>query len=326
MQTRGNAIILSVITVLVFTVAAANAEDYSEWYVKAQNEVTVGNYATAVRYYDNAIALNSRYAPAFAGKAVALNNLGRFDESITVADTALAIKTDPVALNARADALFALNRYAEAVEAYDLFFTYQDNIAKAYCNQGEAYVQLGQDEQGIASFEDCVRLDAKNIGGWNQMGIVLLSLGRYQEALDSFTHATQVTTSNAEVWNNKGLAYAGLENYNKALDCFKMALDLDPAFTEAKTNLDKAYLRKPFFTQTATQAPLTTTTAVTTRITTAAPPVITSEPAPVLTEVTMAHDVTAVQTKTTYAPLSPFITLIGLIAGMGLTLLMVRRE
>ena len=102
------------ILILLFSlllVPAVLAEDPMEWYTKAQNALTVGDYSTAVTYYNNALQLDKNYAPAYAGRAAALNMLGKYTEAIASADSALALKSmDPVALNARALGLFKLGR------------------------------------------------------------------------------------------------------------------------------------------------------------------------------------------------------------------------
>jgi tetratricopeptide (TPR) repeat protein len=319
MQKRFIASVLFISLLMSISVPAVLAEDSADWYVKAQNTATVGNYALAVQYYNNAISLDNNYAAAYAGKAKVLNQLGRYDEALAAADKALLIKTDPDALNARAYALFSLTRDNDAVAAYDVFFTVQKNVPDAFCTQGRAYIRLNQTEKAIAAFDRCVMLAPKSLEGWNLKGLALLSLGRYTEALDAFNHCTQITTTNAEVWNNKGLAYAGIEDYPKALDSFKMAINLDPAYDEAKANLEKAYLRKPFFTPAATQKPVIT-------LTTAAPqrtPVTTLPPAIVTTAATPSTPVPSgtpeempQAVKTTYASLSPLSVIISLISGI----------
>ena len=115
---------------------------------KGQYAVMVGNYADALTYYNNALAVDKNYAPALSGKAVALNSLGRYNEAISAADAALAIKSsDQIALNARAFGLLKSGRYAEAVTAYDALFLAGYVRADAYCNQGYAYLMLNKSDK-----------------------------------------------------------------------------------------------------------------------------------------------------------------------------------
>lgn len=318
MHKRSVACSLSICIAFLLITLPVTAEDSSDWYIKAQNAATLGNYVTAVQYYENAISLSPNYASAYAGKALALNQLKRYDDAIASADKALLIKKDPDALSARAYALFSLGRDQEAVLAYDALFTLQQNAAEGYCNQGKAYIRLNDTQKALASFNSCVRYAPKSLDGWNQKGLALLSLGRYKEALDAFNHCTQISTKNAEVWNNKGLAYAGLENYTDALDCFKMAINLNPSFTEAKTNLDKAYLRKPFVTPSATNVPAGTATTipVQTAMTSVTYTTVKTPGTPAATLLpTSVPQESSPEARTTYASSSALIAIGALVSG-----------
>src|SRR5512136_2590779 len=98
-----SAILILILLFSPLLVPLAGAEDVQEWYIKGQNAMTVGDYPSAVTYYNNALALDRNYASAYAGRAMALNMMGKFTDAIASADSALALKSrDPVALNARA--------------------------------------------------------------------------------------------------------------------------------------------------------------------------------------------------------------------------------
>lgn len=197
--------ILFIRVMFLLVVPVVQAEDALDWYMKGENAATIGKYTKAVIYYDNAIALDQKYAAALSGKAYALNQPGDFDGALdNTADRALAIKSGAYALNQRAYALFKLECYNESVIAYDKLFMIQINLADAYCNQATAYDELNQKEKAIAAYDRCAWLDPKNLNAWNRKGLALLSVGRYQDALDAFNQCTQITINNAEVWNNKG--------------------------------------------------------------------------------------------------------------------------
>jgi len=306
--------------VLFIIVPVVHAEDELDWYMKGENAVTTGKYADSVTYYNNAIALNQKYAAALSGKSYALNQLGDFGGALDMADQALAIKVDARALNQRAYALFRLQRYNESVIAYDKLFTFQTNVAETYCNQGMAYDELNQKEKAIAAFDRCSWLDPKNLDGWNRKGLALLSVGRYQDALDAFGQCTQITINNAEVWNNKGLAYGALGDYNNALVCFKRAISIDPNYSDAKQNLEKTFKQEPFFTPTVTVSPKGTATIPKTP----QPATTVKTPTQVSTSISLLPS-TEVPTeslsaaKTTYAPVSPW----GAIIGVGIISLLV---
>ena len=126
-----------VFLVILLAIPVVHAEDAIDWYTKGQYALGLGNYADALTNFDRALALDKNYAPALAGKAVALNGQGNFADAIIAADAALALKSsDPTALNARASGLLNTGRYSEAVTAYDTLFSVGFVRSDAYCNQG----------------------------------------------------------------------------------------------------------------------------------------------------------------------------------------------
>src|SRR5665647_704704 len=112
---KSKALFLIFLLILLF-IPVVQAEDALDWYTRGQNAAMVGNYADALTYYNNALALDQNYAPALSGKAVALNNMGRYDEAINSADAAIAIRSsDQTALNARAYGLLKSGRYEDTI-------------------------------------------------------------------------------------------------------------------------------------------------------------------------------------------------------------------
>ena len=313
--------ILIISLVVALLVPAVMAEDALDWYMRGENAAITGNYADAISYYDHAIALDQKYAQALSGKAYSLNQIGNYSGALDFSQKALAIRQDNRALNARAYALFKLQRYDEAVTAYDTLFKVQTNLPEPYCNQGVAYEQMNKYEKAIIAFDTCARLDPSNIFPWYRKGRALLSSGKPQEALDAFNRCTQITISDAEVWTNKGVAYLQTGQYQDALDCFKSALSINPAYDEAKKNSDLAVNRAQVYTIKGSPLPTTKPTPV----------ITTPEPIQVVTGITVQGNlvttteivtVTPEQTgsatpaTTTYSPLPVWATLAGIISAV----------
>ena len=179
---------------------------------------------------------------------------------------------------------------------------------------------LNKSDSAVTSYEKCLKIDPKNLDGWNQKGLALMNLGRFQDALDAYDQATIVSVKNAEVWNNKGLAFAALKKYQDALQCFNKALGIKPDFADAHKNKESMMGKAQFVTISGTITPVTvsrigtffttvTPSQLTTQVTTIIPP--TNEiPG---TPVTPAK-------KTTYSPVSLFTVLTSVCAGFGAVL------
>jgi len=297
---RAKAEILLVIVFII--IPAVLAEDQFEWYAKGQNAANAGDYVDALTYYNNALSVDPSYAPALAGKAATLNQLGQYQEALDSADQALSSQFSTTAQNAQAYALFKLGRYTDAIAAYVNLTAVQTNYADAYCNLAYSYVQEGMPDQALSAYAQCTNLDPNNPDTWNQMGLAFMSENKYNDALVAFNHATLLTITNAEIWNDKGEAFAALGQYQNAIDCFNKALSLNPLYTEAQQNLKAAAAQPQVFqitgSPTPTELPWVLKTPVTTTATLPAPPQTTA--------VTTLPPKTPISQQTTYTPLSPF--------------------
>jgi tetratricopeptide (TPR) repeat protein len=326
---RSTILILILLFSLLF-VPAVLAEDALDWYTKAQNALTVGDYPLAVTYYNNALQLDKNYASAYAGRAAALNMMERYTEAIDSADSCLAIKSmDPVALNARALGLFRLGRYEEAAAAYDKLFIVIQNRKEAYCNQAYAYMQLNMTDAAIVSYDRCTLLDSQNFEAWNNKGVNLMQAGNYEAALQAFDRATVITIKNATVWNNKGIALVALGKPVDALECFNKALGIDPDYAEAKANKADATGRQQSFNISGTITPEVTISRIGTFYTTMTPQqqstVIDTRVPGGSTGAKAEGTTVPVPKKTTYAPLSP-LTVLGALAGVAGSIAVMQRK
>jgi tetratricopeptide (TPR) repeat protein len=306
------------ILIVIFLVPAVTAEDAIEWYTKAQNAAMNQDYTDAVTYYNNAIALNPSYDAAMDGEAVALNALGQYSQALSFANQALAIRSSPTALGARADALFYLGQYNDAIGAYQNYTQVITNQYSAYCNLAYSYVQENNTAQALASYAQCTNLNQLDPLVYNQIGLLYMTTGQYNSALTAFNTATSLTTTNAQIWNDKGEALAALGRYQDAIDCYNTALSLNPTYTAAQSNkqaaLGKGQVVIGTSTPTPTMAPwylggVAPTTLTPTQVAT---PNVTESQLPVQTSVPQTKPIPTVTAKTTFSPLSLFPALAGL--------------
>ncbi len=330
-ETMRSTILILILLFLPLFIPAVPAEDAMEWYTKGQNARTVGDYASALTYYNNALQLDKNLATAYAGKAAALNMLGRYSEAIESADSALAIKSmDPVALNARALALYRLNRYKESTVAYNNLFLVEQNRKDAYCNQAYAYLFLNETAASITAYDRCTALDPLNHENWNNQGLAFMQAKNYDAALNAFDRATAVTIKNATVWNNKGVALLALGKPADALECFKKALGIDPDYTEAAVNKEAAMGKQQSYNISGTITPEVTISRIGTFYTTVVPTIRETEVMIQTMETTPGLKpeelpTTPVPKKTTYAPISPVMVFGALAVGTGIVAVMRRR-
>ncbi|VVB65323.1 Photosystem I assembly protein Ycf3 [uncultured archaeon] len=131
-------------------------------------------FEDAIKAYDNATEINSKFATAWKNKGNVFYILGKYNESIQAYDKAIEIVPDyPLAWYDKGLALNKTGKYDEAVQAYN----------------------------------KAIEKIPKNADMWYNKGNALSSQGKYDEAINSYDKAIQLNQVFAEAWHNKGVAF-----------------------------------------------------------------------------------------------------------------------
>ena len=179
----------------------------------------------AIQYFEQAIARDPAYAPAYAGLADSYCWLGFF--------SALPPKT------AMPKAKLAAERAIQL----------DDSLAAAHTSL--AYVKAlydfdfpGADREFKRAMELNPGLAAAHFG----YGIVYLApMGRMPEAIREMKKAKELDPLSLATNTYLGLAYVFDGKLDQGIDQFKKALELDPDFFEARAHLASAYCEKRMF-------------------------------------------------------------------------------
>lgn len=181
--------------------APAMAESAGALTVTGDDLVDEGKYEEALGYYDQAIALEPRYAVAWTGKGVALNYLGRNAEASDALEEALAISP---------------------------------NYAKAWYQKGIARAGLGQYEDAIIAYDKALAIYPEyGYLAYYGKANALSGLGRYAEAIPLYEKALSLESRYAEPWARKGDALAATGDYQGAIAAYDKSLSIEPGYIPA---------------------------------------------------------------------------------------------
>ncbi|MBF1999363.1 MAG: tetratricopeptide repeat protein [Synechococcales cyanobacterium M58_A2018_015] len=167
----------------------------AELLAKADKLRQAEQYEEALAVYDQAIALRSDYAEAYAGRCETLNQLKRPEEAIVSCNDALA---------------------------------YKPNYPEALWSQGNARLLQNRPYDALKLYEDVTYLKPDFAEGWVKRGVALQELGRSAEALDALDQGIQLQRNSAEAWITKGEALLTLNRYDAAVTALDKALQLRP--------------------------------------------------------------------------------------------------
>jgi tetratricopeptide (TPR) repeat protein len=90
--------------------------------------------------------------------------------------------------------------------------------------KGQTQLNLGNNEEALACFEEALTLDPANIEALLKKGTVLERLQRMEEAIDTYDRAIAVDNSKTTAYLLKGGVFNRMKRYPEALECYDEAL------------------------------------------------------------------------------------------------------
>jgi len=189
-------------------------------------------YNEAISYYNNAIALDSTYTPAYWGKLKAHVRVG--DRKSEIEDLNIILKLDPwnsTALDMRALNKYLLEDYPGAIEDYSSLIRLQPNskdIVMFINWRAKAKVKLKDYKGALKDFELALAKDDKTPENeLNDIGIAKMDLKDFKGAIADFTESIAKNPDYTS-YMNRGTAKRGLGNYDEAVKDYTQAIAICP--------------------------------------------------------------------------------------------------
>jgi tetratricopeptide (TPR) repeat protein len=196
-----------------------------------------GRAETAVELIGRAISIDGTNAAAYANRGKALQNLQRWEESLT--DLSRAVELNPLypdAFNDRGIALQYLGRLPEASTSFSRAIELNPGDASAYNNLAVILQMLGRPEQALTNATRALELRPGFAQAHYNRGNALRDLQRWDEAIASYAQAIGILPSYADAHNNLGLALRRLGRLDQGAACFARAIQLQPRVAETHVN------------------------------------------------------------------------------------------
>jgi tetratricopeptide (TPR) repeat protein len=135
------------------------------WYRNGLDSLWLGNYESALSYFENAVNKNPRRAEAWVEVGFCKVKQGRHQEAIRAYQRALQLRPGSAeAHNRLGDAYFDSSRFEDAVASYREALRLRPDMAEAYYNLGMTYLELGDRPSALAQSGKLASLDAD----WNK--------------------------------------------------------------------------------------------------------------------------------------------------------------
>lgn len=228
------------------------------WRGIGRSYVEVGVVDSARYAFEQALALDSTYAPAHFNLALLYEDEGDLEMALSYARQALAL--NPQDLDFRylvGSYLLKLGRSDEAIEHLLSVAEAKPWHHPSHYNLGQVLLRMGRTEQGRAMLEraeEIRALDAKVVQQLNTvqsnptdplahaaLGSVLRMAGRNQEALRAYKMSYHLDPENLDVQNNIANLHLVQHDTTEAIAWYRRALAQDSAFVDVWVNLGVVY-------------------------------------------------------------------------------------
>jgi tetratricopeptide (TPR) repeat protein len=105
--------------------------------------------------------------------------------------------------------------------------------AIAYNNLGLAWLQKGDFDRAIASFDEAIRLDPEYSHAYTNRGVAWGEKGEYDRAIADYDQAIRLNPTESVSWNNRANARAKKGEYDHAIADYTEAIRLNPKYSVA---------------------------------------------------------------------------------------------
>jgi tetratricopeptide (TPR) repeat protein len=207
------------------------------------------NIESAITQFQQAIAVDKNYAPAYAAMGLAYTagfqwkNRGKdwLDKAKTQCEQALVI-TPQLAEGhtCLGTVYFSTGLYEEAVQQFERSLELDHNSDETLSLLAAAYQKQGKISAAEEAYRKAVSLRPNYWYLYNSFGTFYYKQARYGDAETMFQKAIKIAPRNSAGYSNLGAIYLLLGRYEQAVEVLKQSNDLRPSF-ESYGNLGAAY-------------------------------------------------------------------------------------
>jgi len=223
-----------------------------ELYLKGRSAMRgsqdIRNVQAAIRFYEDALKKDARFALAYTGMADASLVMYREKKDSLWSEKALAAAQQAERINPNlAEVRFSLGsvygatgKTAEAVAELKRALDLAPNSGEGYRRLGNAYMAGGQKNEAIQAFQQAVETNPYYWVNQNALGSAYFRYGEYEKAVAAFNRITELEPDNIFGYDNIGAVYFQQGKYEECIPWFQKAIAIQPHYL-GYSNLGTAY-------------------------------------------------------------------------------------
>ncbi len=219
-----------------------SAKTKEQWLTDGNAQSKAGRYRQAIACFENALALDSKYAYAYFNRGNAYRDLKEYQRALLDFDRYIELDSkDADAYNNRGLTYYDLRDFRKAIADYERAIVVNPGHLYAYFNRGNAYRDSKEYRKAIADYDRASVLNPKYIKVYNNRGLTYFNLKDYQQAIAQYTQALDLDPKYALAYYNRGNAYREIKDHQRAIADYDRYLQLDPQDADAYNNRGNTY-------------------------------------------------------------------------------------
>lgn len=146
------------------------------------------------------------------------------------------LKNDPSNINAwfdRGSACSLLGQYQNAIEAYTQCIKISPDCSKAWNKRGETFIKMGIVDKAFEDINKALDLDQDNADAWSNKGEIYYILGIYGEALTAINTCLSLESNNVKGMIFKGAILSQSNQFEESLEYLNKVLERFPGNEDA---------------------------------------------------------------------------------------------
>ena len=191
--------------------------------------LTLGNYLSAVKDYEQAIAINPDYPGAYIGYGVANLLYGKNKEAIELFSTAILLdSSNPTSFFDRGVAYSSIGQYDLAESDLSEAIRLNSNYSHAYAQRAVVYLEVKRLDAAMQDVNLSLNISDDDAESFNVRGLIKAAQGDLDGAIKDYDSALFLAPNSYKFLFNRGNAYARLGDYLSAISDYSTAIDLNP--------------------------------------------------------------------------------------------------
>ncbi|MCP3929946.1 MAG: tetratricopeptide repeat protein [Bacteroidetes bacterium] len=227
-------------------VTSLNPAHKKSWFNMGLANMHLKNYNKAIYNFEKVIRLEERDGDAFFQKANALFALEKYEEAVGCYTDALRWNADSDAIANRGLALFYLQQYELALEDFELAISFDPEESNYYSLAGDACFELRQHQKAIENYNAAINKNDKDALAYNNRANAKYELRQFSDAAEDYTRAISLQEK-SHFFSNRAFCYIHQGVNDLAFQDAFRAVELNPENANANFALGLVKLNQQQF-------------------------------------------------------------------------------